>query len=79
MLCCCFLFDVGKFFLVVFYVKIEIGRIEVVNTNETVLTTRAVALAVRMESNTIDGTEVITYASKLFFEDQVEETSLEFA
>lgn len=65
--------------LLIFDLKIEIRRIEVVNTNETVLTTGAVALAVRMKRHIVDGTEMVTNAGKLLLEDQVEEARLELA
>ena len=49
-----------------------------VNTNVTVLTTGGVGGAGRVDSDSVEGTEVATDTANLVFEDLVVETSLEF-
>jgi hypothetical protein len=50
-----------------------------VGADVAILSTTAVALAVWVETNSVDGTEMTLDASELFFKDQVEEAGVELA
>ncbi len=57
--------------------EIKVALVEVVDTNVTVLTTRAVALAGGVGGDGVEGTEVTTDTANLVLEDLVVETGLE--
>ena len=59
--------------------EIKIRRVELVETNVTIFTTTSVSLAVGMESQRVDGTEMTFNSAKFFFENQVKETGVELA
>lgn len=58
--------------------KVKIRRIELVQTNVTIFTTTGVSLAVGVEGQRVDRTEMALDAAKFFFKYQMEETSIEF-
>ena len=66
------------FFLVIEF-KVEIRRVELVQTNVAVFAATGVRLAVRMESQRVDGAEMALDATEFLFEYQMEEASVEFA
>ena len=59
--------------------EIKVLRIEAMHSEKTVLTTAAVALAVRMKCHGINGTEVIFHAAELLLKNQMKEASFELA
>ena len=67
-----------SFFLVIEF-KVEIRRVELVQTNVAVFAATSVRLAVRMESQRVDGAEMALDATEFLFEYQMEEASVEFA
>lgn len=64
-------------FLVVEF-EVEIGRIELVQSDVTIFTTASVSLAIWVEGQRVDGTEMALDSTEFFFEHQVEETCVEF-
>ena len=57
--------------------EVKVGRVEVVHTHVTVLTTGAVALASGVDSDVVERTEVTTHTANLLLEDLVVEAGLE--
>ncbi len=68
-----------RFVILVIEFKVEIVGVKLVQTDVTVFTATGVRLAVRMESQRIDGTEMALDATKFLFEYQMEETGIELA
>lgn len=58
-------------------VEIEIALVEVVDTDITVLSSRGIASASGVSSNSVEGTEVTTDTTNLVFENLVVESGLE--
>ena len=66
-------------FILVIEFKVEIRRVELVQTNVAVFAATSVRLAVRMESQRVDRAEMALDATEVLFEYQMEEASVEFA
>lgn len=59
--------------------EVEIVGVELVDPDVAVLTSGRVGLAVRVESERVDGTKVALHPAKLLLEDEVEEAGVELA
>ena len=73
-----YFFHLSQLILVIEF-KFKVTWVELVEADVAVLASRRVRLAVRMESERIDGTKVALDPAKLFLKNQVEETGVELA
>ena len=76
-----FFLDVSQIFVLFLVIefKVEIRLVKLIQTNVTIFTTACVRLSVGMEGQRIDWTEMALNTSEFFFENQMEETGVEFA